>query len=102
MKSILENKQNIVKIVLSILFLCCLFNWQYGFYQLARFLGMIGFGILAYNDFEDDKNWFIVWLSSLILINPFFKISLGREIWNLVDIIWILLLIFSIFNNRKK
>ena len=89
-----------VKISLSILFLLCLLDWQYGFYQLVRFLGMIGFGILAFEEYEKDKNWFIVWISSLILINPIFKISLGRDIWNLVDVIWVVLLVYSFF--RKK
>ena len=89
-----------VKISLSILFLLCLLDWQYGFYQLVRFLGMIGFGILAFEEYEKDKNWFIVWISSLILINPIFMISLGRDIWNLVDVIWVVLLGYSFF--RKK
>ena len=90
-----------VKISLSILFLLCLLDWQYGFYQLVRFLGMIGFGILAFEEYEKDKNWFIVWISSLILINPIFKISLGRDIWNLVDVIWVILLVYSIFRKRN-
>ena len=91
-----------VKISLSILFLLCLLDWQYGFYQLVRFLGMIGFGILAYNEYEVNKNWFVVWISSLILINPFFKIALGRELWNIVDVIWVILLVYSIINQKNK
>jgi len=102
MNSVVENKLNIIKIVLSALFLLCLFDWQYGFYQLVRFLGMIGFGILAFNDYEKDKNWLVVWISSLILINPFLKISLGRDIWNIVDVIWVILLIYSIYNTKNK
>ena len=90
-----------IKISLSILFLLCLLDWQYGFYQLVRFLGMVGFGILAFEEYEKDKNWFIVWISSLILINPIFKISLGRDIWNLVDVIWVVLLVYSIFRKRN-
>ena len=93
---------NLVKISLSILFLLCLLDWQYGFYQLVRFLGMIGFGILAYNEYEENKNWFVVWISSLILINPFFKIALGRELWNIVDVIWVILLLFSIYKKNKN
>ena len=102
MKSIFDNKLNIVKTGLSVLFLLCLLDWQYGFYQLVRFLGMIGFGILAFDEYEKDKNWFIVWISSLILINPFFKIALGRELWNIVDIIWVILLIYSIYKEKNK
>ena len=93
---------NLVKISLSILFLLCLLDWQYGFYQLVRFLGMIGFGILAFDEYENDRSWFVVWISSLILINPIFKISLGRDIWNIVDIIWVILLIYSIYKTKNK
>ena len=99
---IFDNKLNIVKTGLSILFLLCLLDWQYGFYQLVRFLGMIGFGILAFDEYEKDRSWFVVWISSLILINPLFKISLGRDIWNIVDIIWVILLIYSIYKTKNK
>ena len=91
----------IIKIVLSILFLVCLFDMPYGYFQLVRFLGMIGFVVLAYNDYPKNQNWFILWASSAILINPFIKIALGREIWNIVDIVWVIVLISSIFINRK-
>jgi hypothetical protein len=91
----------IIKIVLSILFLVCLFDMPYGYFQLVRFLGMIGFVVLAYNDYPKNQNWFILWASSAILINPFIKIELGREIWNIVDIVWVIVLISSIFINRK-
>lgn len=90
-----------VKIVLISLFVGCLFDWEYGYYQLVRFVGMVGFGILAYNDYEKNKTWFIIWLSSAILINPIFKIALGRELWNVIDIIWAIILIISILNIKK-
>ena len=92
-----NNKLLILKIVLIILFIGCLFDWEYGYFQLVRFLGMVGFGLLAYHDFEKNKTWFIIWLASAILINPIFKIALGRELWNIIDIVWALLLSFSIF-----
>jgi hypothetical protein len=63
---------------------------------------MVGFGILAYNDIERNKTWFIIWLSSAILINPIFKIALGRELWNVVDIVWAVLLIISIFRKKPR
>jgi hypothetical protein len=93
-----------VKIILAILFLGCLLDWEYGYYQLVRFIGMVGFGFLAYNNYEKNKTWFLIWLSSIILINPIFKIALGRELWNIIDIVWVILLVTSIFierNNKK-
>lgn len=89
-----------IKIVLATLFLGCLFNWEYGYYQIVRFLGMVGFVILAYGNYAKDKLWFLMWLSSAILINPIFKIVLGRELWNMIDIAWVILLFISIFNTK--
>jgi hypothetical protein len=92
----------IIKIALGILFLGCLFDLPYGYFQLVRFLCMIGFVILAYNYYPKNQNWFILWASSAILINPFFKIALGRDVWNIVDVIWVILLISSTIINRKN
>jgi hypothetical protein len=90
-----------IKIVLIILFIGCLFDWSYGYYQLVRFVGMVGFGILSYYKYQQNKTWFLIWLSSAILINPIFKIALGRELWNVIDIIWAILLIISIFSDKQ-
>ncbi len=60
---------------------------------------MVGFGILAFNQYQKNQGLLITWLASAILINPIFKISLGREIWNVVDVIWAILLLASIFIN---
>ncbi len=58
---------------------------------------MVGFAILAYNQYRRNQVLFVLWLSSAVLINPIFKIALGRTIWNIVDIIWAILLILTIF-----
>jgi hypothetical protein len=96
------DKTVVIKIVLSILLLGCLFDMPYGYFQLIRFIGAVGFGILAYNNYQKNQIWFVIWLSSAILINPFFKIALGREIWNIMDVTWVLLLIMSIFIRRNN
>jgi len=98
----MKKRNQTIKIVLTVIFIGCLFDWSYGYYQLVRFLGMVGFGILAYDNYEKNKSWFIIWLSSAILINPIFKIALGRELWNIIDIIWAILLIASIFIERRS
>jgi len=85
-----------IKVVLGILFLLCLLDWNYGYYQLVRFIGMVGFSILAFNEYSRNQMWFVIWLASAVLINPIFKISLGREIWNVVDVLWAITLFSSI------
>ena len=91
----------VIKIGLSIIFLFCLLDMPFGYFQLVRFIGMIAFIILAHNVHKKSKIWFIVWVSSAILINPFLKIALGREIWNTLDLIWVALLKISIFYDKK-
>lgn len=78
----------LIKLVLSALFKLCLADMPYGYFQIVRFLGMIGFGCFAYSEYEmENKNWMIFHACSAILINPIVKISLVREFWNIVDVI---------------
>ncbi len=93
---------NILKTALSILFLGCLADMPYGYYQFVRFVGMFGFGYLAYIKYEKDDTWAIIWGASALLINPIFKISLGRNLWNIIDIVWVILLIYSIVKTTKN
>lgn len=79
----------------------------YGYFQLVRFIGMTGFIILAYLDQEkENKSIIIVWICSAVLINPIFKVALGRPIWNAVDVIWAIILLITIVSDindwRKK
>lgn len=91
-----------IKIILSILLLACLLDMPYGYYQLTRFLSFIGFGVLAFKNYQKNQTWFIIWISSALLINPFFKIALGRDIWNIMDVIWTLLLISSVLLRKRN
>ena len=96
----------LTKLLLTVLFLCCLLDMPYSYYQLVRFVGMTGFIILAYLDKgKENKILMIVWICSAVLINPIFKVALGRKIWNIVDLIWALILLITIvtdINERRK
>ena len=95
--------QAIIKIALAILFFLCLLDMPYGFYQLVRFVALVGFGILAYKANEENKNTeMIIYGGLALLFQPFIKIALGREIWNIVDAIVGIGLIISMFMNRKS
>jgi len=93
----------VLKSLLTVLLLLCLLQMPYGYYQLVRFLGMVIFGWLAFIDGKrKDKTLFIIWISSAVLINPLIKIALGRTIWNIVDVIWAILLLATIWTDQKK
>ena len=91
-----------INFLLATLLLLCLFNWNYGFYQLVRFIGFVGFSVLAFNLKDKKDYWFYIWLFSALLINPFFKVSLGRTIWNFIDVIWAVLLAINVFGYFKE
>ena len=94
---------NIIKIILAVLFLLCLADMPYGFYQFVRFSGLIGFTVLAYQANQQGRQTEMIIYGGLVLLfQPFFKIALGREIWNIVDVIVGTGLIISIFMKPKK
>lgn len=92
-----------IKIILAILFFLCLADMPYGFYQFVRFAGLIGFAILAYQAHEQGRQSEMIIYSGLaLLFQPFFKIALGRQMWNIVDVIVGIGLLISIFMNQRK
>lgn len=99
----MKNSGTIIKIALAILLLLCLLDMPYGFYQLVRFASLIGFGILAYSTSEkESKTEMIIYGGLALLFQPFFKIALGREIWNIVDVIVGIGLIASLIISNTK
>lgn len=87
----------VIKIVLATLLLLCLLDMPYSFFQLVRFMSMAGFAFLAYTANEtNSKNEMLLYVFLALLFQPFEKIALGRELWNIVDIIVALFLIISL------
>ena len=92
-----------VKIILAILFFLCLLDMSYGFYEFVRFVALIGFAILAYKAIkEGQKNEMFIYGALALLFQPFFKIALGRVIWNIVDIVVGVGLLVSIFIQKNR
>lgn len=93
----------IIKLVLAVLFFICLLDMPYGYFQLVRFAALIGFAILAYRANQQDQQVeMIIYIGFALLFQPFLKISLGRQIWNIVDVIVGIGLIASIFLKQKN
>ncbi|WP_200975612.1 DUF6804 family protein [Echinicola sp. 20G] len=92
-----------IKIILAILFFLCLIDMPYGYYQLVRFVALVGFTVLAYQANKQGKQTEMVIYGALaLLFQPFFKIALGRELWNIVDVIAGIGLLISLFMNPKE
>ncbi len=75
----------------------------YGFYQFVRFAGLIGFALLAYQANQHGRQTeMIIYGGLALLFQPFFKIALGRQMWNIIDVVVGLGLIMSIFLKPKS
>ncbi len=97
------NLTNSIKVILSILFFLCLADMPYGYYQFVRFAGLLGFALLAYKAHEHDRQTeMIIYGGLALLFQPFFKIALGRQMWNIVDVVVGVGLLISIFMNSRK
>ncbi len=97
----MNNKNNIFKLILSILLLFCLADMPYGYYQFVRFISAIAFIYFAYEDKSNGGKLFLLYITLAVLFQPFMKISLGRVLWNVVDVIVAVGLIVTIFRKKK-
>ena len=93
----------LVKIGLSVLFLACLLPMPYSYFQIVRVIGLLGFCLLAYDAHDkQNTNTAIFFLVSAIVINPILKVPLGRNLWNLLDVIWASILLYQLKKLRNE
>jgi hypothetical protein len=92
-----------LKITISIALLLCLLPLPYGYYALVRWGAMVVFSVLAYDCYKQkEEEWMVVYGALAILFQPFFKITLGRGMWNLVDMVVVGLLLWTLWRDKNK
>lgn len=92
-----------MKVVVAVLLLLCLADMPYGFYQLVRFAAMAAFGYLAYDYFKQKRDGLgVAFVLLALLFQPFFKVSLGRAVWNCVDVVVAIGLFYLIVRGLRK
>ena len=75
-------------LILSAILLLCLLPMPYGYYTFVRFVSMVAFGVMAYRYYTQHKMALIITFGALaLLFQPFIKIALGRVMWNIIDLI---------------
>ena len=75
----------------------------YGYFQFVRFASCITFAYFAYDaNKKQEKTTAIIYIVLAILFQPFLKISLGRELWNIVDVIVGIGLLISLIKKRNE
>ena len=92
-----------VYLIIAVMMLLCLAPMPYGYFQLVRFLSTLVFGVMAFRYYQERKEWLAYTCGTLaLLFQPFYKIALGRTVWNIVDVIVAIGLIALFFYEWKK
>jgi len=75
----------------------------YTYFQFVRFAALVGFSILAFQA-NEKKNQMetVIYVALALLFQPFFKVALGRTLWNLVDVIVGIGLLISVFKSKSS
>lgn len=112
--NLIMKNTHISKIVLSIILLSCTLKLPFYSYVILKIPITYIFLNFAFNDeagktfFKDGRTslWFNLWIGLAILFNPIYQIPLGKTLWVLVDVVTIIVLIWSItkqdINNAQK
>lgn len=92
-----------IYLFLAALLLLCLAPMPYGYFQLVRFVAMVAFGWMAYRYYLNQKT-IAMWVfgTLALLFQPIYKISLGRTVWNVVDVVVAIFLIFIFLKENKN
>ncbi|MGP2570716.1 DUF6804 family protein [Ornithobacterium rhinotracheale] len=91
-----------MRIILAILILLCLFSMPYWYFEIIRILVVAYSSKLAYDYRNKNSYWLYFWIFLIILFQPFYKISLGRTLWNIIDVIIAFVLLTSYFKTNEK
>ena len=92
-----------IGLCLAVALLLCLFPMPYDYYTLVRFASMIIFACFAFSFYKEKNTLFMVIAISLaILFQPLAKITLSREMWNIIDVIVAGALFVLWWKERKK
>jgi hypothetical protein len=90
-----------LKITLAILLFGCLMDFPYFYFQFVRFASTAGFAYLAYEAYEQkNQRDLIIFIVLALLFQPFEKIALGRELWNVVDVVVAVYLISTMKKSK--
>ena len=91
-----------LKLYFALALLLCLAPMPYGYYMLIRIVAVILFVIFAGQYYAAKKEELAITFGILaFLFQPLIKISLGRDVWNMVDVAVAVLLLILWFKERR-
>jgi hypothetical protein len=92
-----------LKIFIACLQLLCLADMPYGYYNLVRFVTTAACAYFAYEYHKIKKEKLVfMFIFLALLFQPFEKLALGRAVWNLVDVVVGIGLLYLAYVEHKK
>lgn len=95
---------HIACLVLAVMMLLAVIPCPYGYYVLVRFAAMVVFGYMAFSLYSERRMEYAIVAGVLaLLFQPFVKVALGREVWQVVDVlVGICLIGFVVWDRKRK
>ena len=96
-----KQKNVLLGIAATFLLLALLDGWEYGFFTMLRFIVFSTCAYVVYLALVSGREAFWIWTlgAVAVLFNPFVRIYLSRETWQVIDFS---VAVFFISNNRKS
>lgn len=89
-------------ITLAIALILCLAPMPYAYYILVRYFATILFLVMAFKYSQEKNNMATYfWIVLAILFQPMFKIALGRVLWNIIDVVVAIILLYVLWKRKK-
>jgi hypothetical protein len=90
------------KTFLAVALFLCLLNMPFWYFQLIRIGATLVFAYLAIRDYNNHiRITPIIYGVAVIMFNPIFKVAFHRNEWNIIDIVFGVILLISIFLEPK-
>lgn len=94
---------NKLLLIFAFALLACLLPMPYGYFMLIRFAAMIIFGLMALIYYQEQKEGMAIFFGAVaILFQPIIKISLGRTMWNIVDVVMAIVLFAIWYRDSQR
>ena len=100
---LLDYMNTYIKILVALLLFLCLSDMPYGYYNMVRFVMTAACVYFAYEYHKIKKEKLVfMFIFLALLFQPFEKLALGRAVWNLVDVVVGIGLLYLAYVELKK
>lgn len=98
----MEYISKYLHLIVAGMLVLCLLPMPYGFYALVRLASAVAFAWWAYKYYQKEKmGMMVTFIALALLFQPFAKVALGREVWNLVDVVVAAFLAWTWWQEKK-